>query len=63
MRTKQHLTLLQFRITATDKQRLSREAERLGMNEATLARLSLREGLHRIGGKLSTHREREAVGE
>ncbi len=61
MRAKKFSTLLQVRISTNDKARLVREAERLGVCEATLARLSLREGLHRIRAKLLPVAEEKAA--
>ncbi len=62
MRTKRFDTLLQVRISGADKIQLADTAWKLGINQATLARLSLREGMIRIRGKLPIAPERAAEG-
>jgi antitoxin component of RelBE/YafQ-DinJ toxin-antitoxin module len=52
MRSKKLSNLLQFRVSDNDKARLAEIAEQLGLDQATLARLSLREGITRIRSKL-----------
>jgi hypothetical protein len=52
MRVKKLSTLLQFRVNDSDKARLVRISRELGTDQATVARLSLREGMGRIRDKL-----------